>query len=96
MKDLILAAVAVLAIVAIGNAQQQGIQAGFGGVQVIDLSESGPVEAVPAYIELQSPDGDWGVSVSESVEKTVFKDGVRLVHLNVQDGADSARLASFK
>jgi hypothetical protein len=96
MKDLILAAVAVLAILVIAGTQQQEMQTGFGGVQVIDLSESGSIEAAPAYVEPDSLNGGLGVTVSESGEKTVIKDGIRLVHLNVEDGADSERTASFK
>lgn len=96
MKDLILAAVAVLAILVIANTDQQEMQAGFGGVQVINLTESGPVETTPTNVELNSLNGDWGVSISESGEKTVFKDGVRLVHLNADAGEGSLRTAVFK
>jgi hypothetical protein len=96
MKDLILAAVAVLAILVIANTDQQETQSGFGGVQVINLTESGPIETIPAYIELNSPNGDWGVSIPESGEKTVYKNGVRLVHLNAETGGDSLRTAVLK
>lgn len=97
MKDLILAAVAILAILAAANTEQRDMQSGFGGTQVISLKESSPVDkAVPADIEIDSPNGDWGVSVSKSGEKTIFKNSVRLVHLNEAGGEDSLKTAVLK